>query len=87
MEGDTFLTSGGTLMSDEQKKKLFFYLFEIVLNNSYYDDPYDLLLVLIDPLFECIDCPLKHKQCSVNYEGKNCVRALEDALKKGDIQL
>ena len=74
-------------MDKEQKKELFFYLFRKVWKRSFYDDPYDFLLALIDPFLQCKDCPLTTKQCNVRYEDKTCRESIIKALEKGDIQL
>lgn len=74
-------------MTDEKKKELFFYLFRKVWKRSFYDDPYDFLFAIIDPILQCKDCPLRDKDCRVRYKNIRCVDALEEALQEGDIQL
>lgn len=72
-------------MNDVQKKKLFFNLFEKVLERSCYNNPYDLLLAIMENLIDCKDCPLRDIPCATPYKAKTCVGTIEEAIDKGDI--
>lgn len=73
-------------MTKEQKKELFFKIFKKEFEDSVYDEPYDYLLNMFDPMLSCCYCPLESKSC-YKYKANNCVGSIKEALEKGDIQL